>query len=175
MQNSARYLFCGWVVWSLRNKGDRYLIHYTWVSLWKLPVVRLFHFYLNMIPLHITMEHESGIFNQENKMYCFLGYCRWFNELSFFIKAAAADASKVDRGSKRGLKNGGIAAMFAAQKQQDGMDKKVWWIVFIFIWRDINVLPFKPLLFIVQCYLICRHTLWGYCKQGFERQEVCNY
>jgi len=39
-------------------------------------------------------------------------------------EAATADASKVDRGSKRGLKNGGIAAMFAAQKQQDGMDKK---------------------------------------------------
>jgi DNA polymerase delta subunit 3 len=43
-------------------------------------------------------------------------------------EAATADASKVDRGSKKGLKNGGIAAMFAAQtsqiKQQDGMDKK---------------------------------------------------
>jgi hypothetical protein len=65
----------------------------------------------------------------------------------------------VDRGSKRGLKNGGIAAMFAAQKQQDGVDKKVWWIIFLFIWRDIDVLPFIPLLFIAQCYLICRHTL----------------
>jgi len=59
----------------------------------------------------------------------------------------------MDRGSKKGLKNGGIAAMFAAQtsqiKQQDGMDKKVWWIIFLFIWRDIEILPFKPLLFIV--------------------------
>jgi len=66
----------------------------------------------------------------------------------------------VDRGSKKGLKNGGIAAMFAAQtsqiKQQDGMDKKVWWIIFLFICRDIDILPIKPLLFIVQCYLICR-------------------
>ena len=162
MQNSARYLFCGWVVWSLRNTDNnvRYLTHYMWVSLQKLPVVWLFHFYLNMIPLHITKERESGIFNQENKMYCFLGYRSWFNELSFFIKAATADASKVDRGSKKGLKNGGIAAMFAAQtsqiKQQDGMDKKVWWIIFLFVWRDIDILPFKPLLFIIQCYLICR-------------------
>lgn len=66
----------------------------------------------------------------------------------------------MDRGSKKGLKNGGIAAMFAAQtsqvKQQDGMDKKVWWIIFLFICRDIDILPFKPLLFIVQCHLICR-------------------
>jgi len=59
----------------------------------------------------------------------------------------------VDHGSKKGLKNGGIAAMFAAQtsqsKQQDGVDKKVWWIIFLFMWRDIDILPFKPLLFIV--------------------------
>jgi len=50
--------------------------------------------------------------------------------------------------------------MFAAQtsqiKQQDGVDKKVWWIILLFMWRDIDILPFKPLLFIVQCYLICR-------------------
>lgn len=79
------------------------------------------------------------------------------------MQTATADASKVDCGSKKGLKNGGIAAMFAAQtsqiKQQDGVDKKVCWIIFLFIWRDIDILPFKPLLFIVQCYLICRLIL----------------
>lgn len=66
----------------------------------------------------------------------------------------------MDRGSKKGLKNGGIAAMFAAQssqiKQHDGVDKKVWWIIFLCMWRDIDILPFKPLLLIVQYYLICR-------------------
>jgi hypothetical protein len=84
---------------------------------------------MNVIPLHITKEQKSVIFNQENKMYSFLGYHSWFNELSLFIKAVTAGASKVDHGSKKGLKNGGIAAMFAAQtsqiKQHDGVDKKV--------------------------------------------------
>lgn len=62
----------------------------------------------------------------------------------------------MDGGSKKGLKNGGIAAMFAAQtsqiKQQDGMDKKVWWIIFLFIWRDMDILPFKP--FVIYCSVL---------------------
>lgn len=78
------------------------------------------------------------------KIKCTVSLVIAVNELSFFTKAATADGSKVDRGSKKGLKNGGIAAMFAAQtsqiKQQDSMDKKVWWIIFHFICRDIDIL-----------------------------------
>jgi hypothetical protein len=66
----------------------------------------------------------------------------------------------VDHGSKKGLKNGGIAAMFAAQtskiKQHDDVDKKVCWVIFVCVWRDIDIQPFKTLLFIVHCYFNCR-------------------
>lgn len=50
--------------------------------------------------------------------------------------------------------------MFAAQtskiKQHDDKDKKVCWILFLSVWRDVDVQPFTPLLFIVECCLICR-------------------